>query len=81
VIRIDAAWFAVEPDESFMALLRLQNEAYCLTLQPTKQSLEHQPSSNPQAELPLSRERFSPRVNSGGCLRQPSHLICPQATA
>jgi hypothetical protein len=45
-----------------MALLRLQNEANCLTLQPTKQSLKHQPSSKPQSELPLPRERFSPGV-------------------
>jgi hypothetical protein len=48
-----------------MALLRLQNEANRLTLKPTKQSLKHQPSPNPQSELPLPRERFSPRAQRG----------------
>src|ERR1039457_1894052 len=50
--------------ESFMALLRLQNKADCLTSQPTKQSLKPQLSSNPQSELPLPRERFSPGSRS-----------------
>src|ERR1039457_7473241 len=63
--------------ESFMALLRLQNKADCLTSQPTKQSLKPQLSSNPQSELPLPRERFSPWVKSGNsahskaCPKQP----------
>ena len=35
-----------------MALLRLQNEANCLTLQPTKQSLKHQQSSDPNRSYP-----------------------------
>jgi hypothetical protein len=48
-----------------MALLRLQIEADCLTSQLTKQSLKHQPSSNPQSKLSLPRERFSPRVDTG----------------
>ena len=50
--------------ESFMALLRLQHEADCLTSQLTKQSLKHQQSSKPKSELPLPRERFSPRIAS-----------------
>jgi hypothetical protein len=35
-----------------MALLRLQNEANCLTLKPTKQSLKHQPSTTLNRSYP-----------------------------
>ena len=56
-----------------MALLRWQNEANCLTSQPTKQSLKHQPSSNPQSKLPLPRERFSPWVKM-----RPIRFLCDE---
>jgi len=35
-----------------MALLRLQNEADCLNLQPTKQSLKYQQSPGPNRSYP-----------------------------
>src|ERR1700674_4247297 len=47
-------------DESFMALLRLRNEADCLTSQHTKQNLRDQPPADPGSKPPLPRERFSP---------------------
>ena len=42
-----------------MTLLRLQNEANCLTVQHTKQSREPQPLSDLETKLSLPRERFS----------------------
>src|ERR1700676_733442 len=49
-------------DESFMALLRLRNEADCLTSQHTKQNLRDQPPADPGSKPPLPRERFSPTL-------------------
>ena len=42
-----------------MTLLRLQNEANCLTVQHTKQNLEPQLLSYAETKLSLPRERFS----------------------
>src|SRR5579859_7843220 len=43
-----------------MALLRLRNEAECLTSQLTKQNLGGQPTADARSKPPLPRERFSP---------------------
>src|SRR6267154_1172541 len=48
-----------------MALLRLQNEAECLTSQHTKQNLRDQPFADARSKLPLPRERFSPLADCG----------------
>jgi hypothetical protein len=43
-----------------MALIRVRNDADCLTSKHTKQSLRPQPSLGAQIEAPLPREWFSP---------------------
>ena len=44
-----------------MALLRLQNEADCLTSQPTKQSLKHQLPPTPNRSYPYRASGLVPR--------------------
>src|ERR1700733_8569012 len=58
--------------ESFMALLRLRNEADCLTSQHTKQNPGPQLPVNRKTKSHLTRERFSPSTPT--CRWSPSAL-------
>lgn len=57
-----------------MTLLRLQNEANCLTVQHTEQSREPQPLSDLETKLPLPRERFSASTRSRRSSRSALHF-------
>jgi hypothetical protein len=57
-------------------LLRLLDEANCLTVQHTKQNLRPQLPYSPKTKLPLPRERFSPRVDPGRLLVIVSCKLC-----